>query len=83
MERLNDKKTFREAISSLRIKLIDAYIIKKFLGTFVFIFLLLMMISMVFDLSEKLSTFIDRGAKWSEIFTIYYSNFIIYFGSFP
>lgn len=59
---------------------IDKYIIKKFLGTFVFIFLLLMMISMVFDLSEKLSTFIEKGAKWSEIFTIYYSNFIIYFG---
>ena len=59
---------------------IDKYITKKFLGTFVFIFLLLMLISMVFDLSEKLSTFIERGAKWSEIFTVYYSNFIIYFG---
>ena len=59
---------------------IDKYIIKKFLGTFVFIFILLMMISMVFDLSEKLSSFIEKGANWTEIFTIYYSNFIIYFG---
>jgi lipopolysaccharide export system permease protein len=59
---------------------IDKYIMKKFLGTFVFIFFLLMMISMVFDLSEKLSTFIEKGANWSDIFTVYYSNFIIYFG---
>ncbi|MFK8045762.1 MAG: LptF/LptG family permease [Crocinitomicaceae bacterium] len=59
---------------------IDKYIIKKFLGTFIFIFFLLMLISMVFDLSDKLSTFIEKGAKWSEIFSIYYSNFIIYFG---
>lgn len=35
---------------------------------------------MVFDLSEKVSTFIEKGAEWSEIFAIYYSNFIIYFG---
>ena len=59
---------------------IDKYIIKKFLGTFFFIFILLMSISMVFDLSEKLTEFIERGASWAEIFTVYYSNFIIYFG---
>ncbi len=53
---------------------------KKFLGTFVFIFFLLMMISMVFDLSEKISDFAEKGANWSDIFLIYYSNFIIYFG---
>lgn len=39
-----------------------------------------MTISMVFDMSEKLSTFIEKKASWSDIFTIYYSNFIIYFG---
>ncbi|MFK8038601.1 MAG: LptF/LptG family permease [Crocinitomicaceae bacterium] len=59
---------------------IDKYIIGKFLGTFIFIFFLLMMISMVFDLSEKLSEFIEKGANWLDILTIYYSNFIIYFG---
>lgn len=64
----------------MRLTIIDKYIIKKFLGTFVFIFILLMSISMVFDLAEKLTSFIDRGAGWGEIFTIYYSNFIIYFG---
>jgi len=59
---------------------IDKYIIKKFLGTFFFIFILIMSISMVFDLSEKVTVFFERGASWFEILTIYYSNFVIYFG---
>jgi len=59
---------------------IDKYIIKKFLGTFFFIFVLLMSISMVFDVSEKLPEFIERDAPLSEILLIYYSNFIIYYG---
>jgi len=59
---------------------IDKYIIKKFLGTFFFIFVLLMSISMVFDIAEKLTEFLDRDASWYDIFTIYYSNFIIYYG---
>lgn len=59
---------------------VDKYIIKKFLGTFFFIFVLLMSISMVFDIAEKLTEFLDRDASWYDIFTIYYSNFIIYYG---
>ena len=59
---------------------LDKYIIKKFLGTFFFIFILLMSISMVFDIAEKLTEFLDRDASWFDIFTIYYSNFIIYYG---
>ncbi len=58
----------------------DTYIIKKFLGTFFFIFILLMSISMVFDIAEKLPEFLDRDASWLDIFTIYYSNFFIYYG---
>ncbi len=35
---------------------------------------------MVFDVAEKLTDFIDKGADWFDILTIYYSNFFIYFG---
>lgn len=35
---------------------------------------------MVFDVAEKLTDFLDREASWFDIFTIYYSNFIIYYG---
>jgi len=59
---------------------LDIYIIKKFLGTFFFIFILLMSISMVFDIAEKLPEFLERDASWYDIFTIYYSNFIIFYG---
>lgn len=59
---------------------IDWYIIKKFLGTFVYILILLMSISMVFDLSEKLDTFLAAGAPWSQIIFVYYTNFFIFYG---
>ncbi|MBL4704050.1 MAG: LptF/LptG family permease [Flavobacteriales bacterium] len=39
-------------------KIIDRYIIRKFLGTFVFIILIFTVIAVVFDMSEKLKDFI-------------------------
>lgn len=41
---------------------------------------LLMLIAIVFDLSEKLNELIQNGAPWDEIILVYYSNFFIYFG---
>jgi lipopolysaccharide export system permease protein len=58
------------------LKKIDLYIIKKFLGTFFFILLLLVMIAVVIDLSEKIDNFIKSDASWSMIFSQYYLNFI-------
>lgn len=60
---------------------LDRFIMKKFLGTFVFMLFLLMSISIVFDLSEKLNEFIENGAPWDEIIFVYYANFFIYFGT--
>lgn len=60
---------------------LDRFIMKKFLGTFVFMLILLMSISIVFDLSEKLNDFIANGAPWDEIILIYYSNFFVYYGT--
>lgn len=57
-------------------KIIDAYIIKKFLGTFVFTILLIIPIIIIFDLSENLQTFIERKASVSAIFLDYYLNFV-------
>lgn len=59
---------------------LDRFIIKKFLGTFVFILILLMMIAMVFDLSEKINDFLAGGAPWNEIIFVYYSNFFLFYG---
>ncbi|MBN2175964.1 MAG: LptF/LptG family permease [Bacteroidales bacterium] len=60
-------------------KKIDYYIIKKFLGTFFFAISLLVIIIIVFDLSEKIDDFIEKKPPLNEIIFSYYLNFIPYF----
>src|ERR1035437_2821501 len=79
MEKLNDKKTFREVIESLRPKLIDTYIIRKFLGTFFFCIVLILTIAVVFDFAEKIDNFMEKQAPVKAIIFDYYMNFIPYF----
>ncbi len=63
----------------MKLKLIDKYIIRKFLGTFFFSLALIILIVVVFDISEKLEDFIDKKAPLSAIIFDYYFNFIPYF----
>ena len=63
-------------------KILDRYIIVKFLGTFIFSIILIMMIVVVFDISEKLGDFLDRKAPFRAIVFDYYANFIPYFANF-
>jgi lipopolysaccharide export system permease protein len=79
MEKLNDKKTLGAFIVSLRLKLIDKYIIKKFLGTFFFCILLILTIAVVFDFAEKIDNFMEHKAPVKLIIFDYYLNFIPYF----
>jgi lipopolysaccharide export system permease protein len=81
MERVNGKKTFREIIDPLRLKLIDAYIIRKFLGTFFFCIVLILTIAVVFDFAEKIDNFMEKEAPVRAIIFDYYLNFIPYFGT--
>ncbi len=81
MERLNDKKTIRAALISLKIKIIDLYIIRKFLGTFFFSLLLILTIAVVFDFAEKIDNFMERSAPVHAIIFNYYLNFIPYFAT--
>ncbi|MBI5218042.1 MAG: LptF/LptG family permease [Bacteroidia bacterium] len=60
-------------------KIIDIYIIKKFLGTFFFAIALIISIAIVFDISEQLEDFIQKEAPLREIVVDYYFNFIPYF----
>lgn len=60
-------------------KTLDIYIIKKFLGTFVFSMILIIMIVVVFDISEKIEDFIQKEAPLRAIIFDYYLNFIPYF----
>jgi lipopolysaccharide export system permease protein len=81
MEKRNDKKTLREIIGSLRIKLIDAYIIRKFLGTFFFSLVLILTIAVVFDFAEKIDNFMEKAAPAKAIIFDYYFNFVPYFAT--
>ena len=79
MENLNGKKTFGETLVSLRLKLIDKYIIRKFLGTFFFCLLLILTIAVVFDFAENVDNFMENHAPAKAIIFHYYLNFIPYF----
>lgn len=61
--------------------IIDLYIIKKFLGTFFFAIGLLMLITIIFDLSEKLDEFMDHNAPVKAVIFDYFLNFIPYFAA--
>lgn len=62
-------------------KILDKYIIRKFLGTFFFSLALIIIIAVVFDISEKLDDFIERKAPLRAIVFDYYFNFIPYFAN--
>ncbi len=81
MEKYNDKKTLGAAIGALRIKLIDAYIIRKFLGTFFFSLVLILTIAVVFDFAEKIDNFMEKEAPAKAIIFDYYFNFVPYFAT--
>lgn len=66
---------------NLSLKLIDYYIIKKFLGTFFFSLVLILTIAVVFDFSEKIDEFMEKQAPASKIIFDYYLNFIPYFAT--
>ncbi len=63
----------------LGLKKIDIYIIRKFLGTYFYSILLLTVIIIIFDISEKIDDFIEKDAPLSAIIFQYYFNFIPYF----
>lgn len=66
-------------MKDFRINTIDIYIIKKFLGTFFFALLLIIVVAVVFDFSEKVDDFIEKNAPARAIIFDYYMNFIPHF----
>ncbi|MFA5326383.1 MAG: LptF/LptG family permease [Prolixibacteraceae bacterium] len=60
---------------------IDFYIIKKFLGTFFYAIALIICISIVFDISEKIDDFISKDVTLKAIVFDYYLNFVPYFAN--
>ena len=63
------------------LKILDKYILKRFIGTFFFSISLMLCIFIVFDISEKLQTFVADKIPIEEIVFEHYLNFIPYYGN--
>ena len=61
------------------IKILDRYIIRKFLGTYLFAIVLIIIVVVIFDAAEKMDDFIELKAPLSKIIFQYYLNFIPFF----
>lgn len=81
MEKQHGEKAFGTTLGLLKGKLIDRYIIRKFLGTFFFSLVLILTIAVVFDFAEKIDNFMEREAPVEAIIFDYYFNFIPYFAT--
>jgi len=63
----------------LKLSIIDWYIIKKFLGTYIFTIFLFIAITIVIDYNQKIDNFTKTSAPFNAIVFDYYLNFIPYF----
>ncbi len=63
------------------LKKLDWYIIKKYLSTFFFTALIISMISVIIDFSDKVEDFIEEPVTVWEIIRDYYLNFLPYINS--
>ncbi|MCD8297692.1 MAG: LptF/LptG family permease [Prevotella sp.] len=63
------------------LKILDWYIIRKFIGTYFYSIILIISISIVFDVNENLAKFAQYHAPLRAIVFDYYLNFIPYFAN--
>lgn len=63
------------------LNIIDRYILRRFIGTFFFSIALMLAIFIVFDISEKLQSFIEEKVPLREIILDHYLNFIPFYGN--
>jgi lipopolysaccharide export system permease protein len=58
------------------LKILDRYIVKKYLSTFGFVLLILTLIACIIDLGEKIENFKRENVTFREVFVDYYLNFM-------
>ena len=60
---------------------LDRYLMKKFIGTYIFSIILIISVAIVFDFNENLAKFSTYGAPWKAIIFDYYAKFVPYFAN--
>ncbi len=78
---LSPVSRFLRKLFAGRVSLLDWYIIKKFIGTYIYAIALIISISIVFDYNEHMSKFATNHAPWKAIVFDYYANFVPYFSN--
>ena len=78
MESIHDA-TYSKQNMKIKLSIIDWYIIKKFLGTYIFTICLFIAITVIIDVNQKFDDFIKNAAPVRAIIFDYYLNFIPYF----
>ncbi|MBR6655315.1 MAG: LptF/LptG family permease [Alistipes sp.] len=61
------------------LKILDRYIIRKFVGTYLFAIAMIVVVVVVFDYVEKIDDFATTQAPLKSIFLDYYLNFVPFF----
>ena len=61
------------------LKILDRYIIRKFLGTYIFAIAMIIVIVVIFDYVEKIDGFTQTHAPFKSIIFDYYLNFVPFF----
>lgn len=59
-------------------KIIDRYILQKYLQAFLFVVIILVVVVCVIDYTEKNQDFIEHNLSWGKILGSYYINFALY-----
>lgn len=78
-QKLRDLPASVRSYNGSALKILDWYIIRKFLGSYIFSILLLLAIVIVFDINEKLDAMLEAPLK--ETVVDYFLNFLPYFAN--
>ncbi|MFI3299026.1 MAG: LptF/LptG family permease [Rikenellaceae bacterium] len=70
---------FKKGWHAIKPRIIDYYIIGKFLRTYFFAITMIIVVVVIFDAAEKIDDFLESSATMGQILTGYYLNFIPYF----
>lgn len=62
-----------------RLLILDRYIIGKFLGTYIFAILMIILVVVIFDMAENIDGFMAAHIPFTKVMSGYYLNFIPYF----
>ena len=60
------------------LKILDRYIVRKFVGTFLFVVLIFSLVAVIVDFSQNVEEFIDEKLGPGKVIREYYLNFIIF-----